>query len=172
MTTQPAQRAPSIGPKEIANGGVLNGKNLAHFEDDGANVIGGVYTDDNSGKGNSIVIWCLKPGQENSTQWHENITHVFIINEGEGVYMKGEPFMAPVECPQATAPTPAPGFKPTLIPIKAGDIICIPEKTVHGIRNTGKVNLSYTAFSLGGPYGRIDVGPQVPSHRRPGAPAH
>ncbi len=171
MTTQ-QQRPPSIGPKEITNGGVISGKALAHFEDDGANVVGNVYSDPDSGKSNSIVIWCLKPGQENSTQWHENITHIFIINEGEGTYMKGTPFMAEQECPKATAPTTAPGFKPTLIPIKAGDIICIPERTVHGIRNTGKVNLSYTAFSLGGPYSRIDVGPQVPAHRRPGAPAH
>lgn len=171
MTTQ-QQRPPSIGPKDVANGGVINGKTLAHFEDDGANVVGNVYSDPDSGKGNGIVIWCLKPGQENSTQWHENITHIFIVNEGEGVYMKGEPFAAEQECPKATAPTPSPNFKKTEIPIKAGDIICIPERTIHGIKNTGKANLSYVAFSLGGPYGRIDVGPQVPSHRRPGAPAH
>src|SRR5205823_1482142 len=99
-------------------------------EDDGANIVSNIYGDTNSGKTHNLVIWCLKPGQENSMQWHDTITHIFIINEGEGEYMKGQPFMAEQECPKATSPTPAAGFKPTFIPVKAGDIICIPERTV------------------------------------------
>ncbi len=169
MTTQ--QRPPQIGPKDVANGGVINGRSLAKFEDDGANIVSNVYSDPESGKGHNLVIWCLKPGQENSMQWHDAVTHIFIINEGEGVYMKGEPFAADQESPKASSPTPAPGFKHKEVPVKAGDIICIPSNTVHGIKNTGKGNLSYIAVSIGGPYSRIDVGPQVPAHRRPEAPA-
>lgn len=171
MTTQPADGRQVIGPKNAPNGGVINGKSLAKFEEDGANAVAGVYNDPKFG-GTPVVIWCLRPGQENSTQWHDTIAHVFFINEGEGIFMKGEPYKADTECPKATAPNPIPGFKPTMIPIKAGDIIFIPEKTIHGIRNTGKTNLSYVAVSVGSDYSRIDVGPQVPSHRRPGAPAH
>ena len=165
MTTaeQPARPA-SPGPETVANNGVITGKNLAKFEDDGANIVSGVYGDSTSGETNNLVIWCLKPGQENSTQWHENISHIFIINEGEGTYMSGPAFKAPEEAPEATAESM--DYKPTLTPIKAGDIIVIPKQTVHGIRNTGNTNLSYIAVSMGGPYGRINVGAQVASHTR------
>ncbi len=171
MTTQQpaAPRPPSIGPKEVANGGVINGKSLAKFESDGANIVANVYSDPTAGKTFNLVIWCLEPGQENSTQWHETISHIFIINEGEGVYMKGKPFEAEKEWPKDAPPTTS--FKPELIPVKVGDIIAIPHHTVHGIRNTGKTNLSYIAVSVGENYSRIDVGPQVPAHRRPNAPA-
>jgi oxalate decarboxylase/phosphoglucose isomerase-like protein (cupin superfamily) len=153
------------GPQNIANGGVLNGRSLTAFKHEGPTVVTNIYADTNSGRGHNLVVWCLEPGQENSLQWHETITHIFVIQEGEGVYMKGEPFKAEEECPKETAPAPASGFTPTLVPIKAGDTIFIPERTIHGIRNTGASNLSYLAVSIGENYSRIDVGSQMPSYR-------
>ncbi len=168
MTTQ--QRPQTWGPKEIPNGGVITGRQMAKFEADGANYVSGIYNDSGSAKTHHMGIWCLAPGQENSMQWHETISHIFVIQEGEGIYMKGDPYKAPEDCPKATSPTPAPGFKPKFVPIKAGDVIFIPERTVHGIRNTGKTNLSYMAIQLGDVYSRIDVGPQVSPHRNANAP--
>lgn len=157
MTTG-QQRVPPPGPKEIANGGVVDARTKTVFKQEYADSVS-LYRDE----GNSAVIWCLKPGQENSLQYHDTIAHVFFVIEGQGHYMKGEPGMADTEAPRETAPQST--YVPKMIPIKQGDTIFIPKKTIHGIKNTGSQNLAYVAINVGEGYQRIDVGPQSRPHR-------
>ena len=157
MTTS-QERATPVGPKEIENGGVVDPKTKTKFKQEWADSVP-LYRDE----GNSAVIWCLQPGQENSLQYHDSIAHVFFIVEGQGQYMKGEPGMADTEAPRETSPQSK--FVPKTVPIKAGSVIFIPKKTIHGIRNTGTQNMSYVAINVGEGYQRIDVGPQARPHR-------
>jgi mannose-6-phosphate isomerase-like protein (cupin superfamily) len=156
MTSQ--QRTPPPGPKEIENGGAVNPRTHTLYKDEYADSVS-LYRDE----GNSAVIWCLKAGQENSLQYHDTIAHVFFVIEGNGHYMKGEPGMADVEAPRETSANSK--FSPKMIPIKSGDVIFIPKKTIHGIKNTGSQNLAYVAVNVGEGYQRIDVGPQSRPHR-------
>jgi quercetin dioxygenase-like cupin family protein len=87
----------------------------------------------------SVVVWCLEPGQENSTHKHPDSAHFILILEGEGVCLRGE------EGPPD--------------PIRAGQVLIVPRNVIHGIRNTGTVNLSYAAASTAG-YKREAVGEQ------------
>ena len=78
-----------------------------------------------------MVIWNLEPGQENAPHMHPLNGHAFIVLEGGGLFLNGEPG--------------APDF--TEEPIKVGNVIMIPRGNIHGIRNTGTVNFSYCALT-------------------------
>ena len=86
-----------------------------------------VYSDNDQG----IVIWNLEPGQENECHLHPANAHCFLVLEGNGHYLQGNPA--------------APDYK--LVPVQAQDIVLIPRQTLHGMRNTGSVNLSYMAVT-------------------------
>lgn len=106
-----------------------------------------VYTDEVD---QVIVIWNLLPGQENESHMHPASAHSFLIMEGEGTYIKGQP--GTPECRE--------------YPVKAGQVILIPRGQVHGIRNTGSVPMSYFAVTTtcGGEYKRIIDGKEVMPH--------
>lgn len=88
-----------------------------------------------------IVSWNLMPGQSNESHAHPSSAHCFIVVEGEGLYLKGQPG--------------SPGYAE--YPIKQGDAVVIPRQQVHGIRNTGSRPLSYFAITTtaGGEYARV-----------------
>jgi quercetin dioxygenase-like cupin family protein len=96
-----------------------------------------------------VVIWCLLPGQENESHMHPESAHAFVILEGEGTYLKGQPG--------------AEGSLDTRV--EAGDIVMIPRGQVHGIRNTGTTPMAYFAITTtAGPYKRIIDGVDIPPH--------
>ena len=82
----------------------------------------------------SVVVWNLAPGQENSPHSHPTSAHVLWVLEGVGQYHKG-----------SAAP----------VPIKAGESAIVPRGVVHGIRNTGRGNLSYLAVTSVGAGGYV-----------------
>ena len=88
-----------------------------------------------------IVSWNLMPGQANESHSHPASAHCFIVVEGQGLYLKGQPGTAEY----------------AEFPIKAGDTVVIPRQQVHGIRNTGSEPLSYFAITTtaGGEYARV-----------------
>ena len=88
----------------------------------------------------SVVVWNLAPGQENSPHSHPASAHVLWVLEGEGQCLKGD--AAPVS-------------------IKAGECAIVPRGVVHGIRNTGRSNLSYLAVTSVGAGGYVR---EVASH--------
>jgi quercetin dioxygenase-like cupin family protein len=90
----------------------------------------------------SIVIWCLEPGQENSTHAHPESAHFILALEGNGLCLRGE----------GRAPDP----------FEAGQILIVPRGVVHGIRNNGDQPLSYAAYSTIG-WKREAIGDQAPS---------
>lgn len=87
----------------------------------------------------NIVVWCLEPGQENSTHRHPESAHFIVILEGRGVCLRGE-----------EGPPDA---------FQAGQVLIIPRGVIHGIRNAGTQRMSYAAFSTKG-YQREAVGEQ------------
>jgi quercetin dioxygenase-like cupin family protein len=95
----------------------------------------------------NIVVWCLEPGQENSTHTHPDSAHIIYIMEGEGLCLRGDQGQPD--------------------PIKAGQLLIVPRNVIHGIRNTGNVNLSYVAASAG-VYKRDAVGEQAGRFGREG----
>jgi mannose-6-phosphate isomerase-like protein (cupin superfamily) len=109
--------------------GVVDPLDFRTFSPDGATVVR-LYHDDPDA---SVVVWNLEPGQENDSHTHPANLHVFFILEGEGTYLRddGE------------------------VPVRAGHAIVIPRGQRHGIRNTGKVRLSYVAVSTYGPDGYV-----------------
>lgn len=88
----------------------------------------------------NIVVWCLEPGQENSTHRHPDSAHVIFVLEGSGLCLRGD-----------ERPPDA---------IQAGQMLIVPRGVIHGIRNTGKERLSYVAVSTAG-YRREAVGEQT-----------
>ncbi|HZP26346.1 MAG TPA: cupin domain-containing protein [Dehalococcoidia bacterium] len=85
----------------------------------------------------NLVVWNLEPGQENSTHVHPASTHIQIVLQGSGVYLKD-------------------GKE---VPVKKGDVIIVPRNVVHGIR-AGNERLSYMAVTAGESYDRRPVGEQ------------
>lgn len=100
-----------------------------------------VYAD---GQDLGIVSWNLLPGQANESHSHPASAHCFVIVEGEGLYLKGQPGSADY----------------AEYPIKAGQTVVIPRNQVHGIRNSGTAPLSYFAITTtaGGEYARVVEG--------------
>jgi quercetin dioxygenase-like cupin family protein len=90
----------------------------------------------------SVVVWCLQPGQENSTHVHYESAHFIVVLEGSGLCLRGEGQPAD--------------------PLKAGQVLIVPRGVVHGIRNDGHEPLSYAAYSTIG-WKRETVGEQAPS---------
>ena len=74
----------------------------------------------------SVVVWNLEPGQANDVHTHPDSAHVQVVLEGTGEYLR-----------DAADP----------VPISAGQCIVVPRGAVHGIRNTGRGNLSYLAVT-------------------------
>lgn len=114
--------------------GVHNPLDFTEFHPDEGNVVI-MYADDPD---SNIVIWNLEPGQENSTHVHPASTHIQVVLQGHGTYMKD-------------------GKE---VQVKKGDAIIIPRGVVHGIRNTGNERLSYMAVTSGESYDRQPVGEQ------------
>ena len=88
----------------------------------------------------NVVVWCLEPGQENSTHRHPDSAHFIVVLEGSGECLRGD------EGPPD--------------PVRTGQVLIIPRGAIHGIRNTGTERLSYVAASTAG-YQREPVGEQT-----------
>jgi len=125
--------------------GVIHPLEHVQYDENHAKVVP-LYSDE---KDLLVVIWCLLPGQENESHMHPENAHAFVILEGEGTYIKGEPG--------------EPGTIETAV--KTGDIVLIPRSQVHGIRNTGIKPMAYFAITTtGGVYKRMIKGVEVPPH--------
>lgn len=132
MTTKPDRLN-----RETLGTGILDPRDWREFFDDhGRSSM--IYTGDEDIA--NIVVWCLKPGQENSTHRHADAAHIIFVLEGEGVILRGDE------------------GEPD--PIKAGQLLIMPRHMIHGFRNTGTVNLSYVAASTG-KYEREAIGAQA-----------
>ncbi|HAC33604.1 MAG TPA: hypothetical protein DCF45_03680 [Gammaproteobacteria bacterium] len=131
------QKFPGMETPETLESGVIDPMSTRQYSEEKANVVP-VYTDESDV---AIVTWNLLPGQENESHMHPYGAHVFVILEGEGIYIKNQP--GTPECKE--------------FPIKAGDTVNIPRGLVHGIRNTGDKPLSYFAVTTtaGGEYQRV-----------------
>jgi len=131
----PADQSKAMSPENLGTG-VYNPKDFSAF-DPNEGMVCIMYGNDPDV---SIVVWNLEPGQENSTHVHPTSTHVQMVLQGAGEYLKdGKP-----------------------VPCKAGDAIIVPRGVVHGVRNTGKDRLSYMAVTSVSPegYDRQPVGEQ------------
>ncbi|MBC7161749.1 MAG: cupin domain-containing protein [Immundisolibacter sp.] len=128
---------PGMLTPETLPSGTLDPLQFAKYSQEKANVVP-VYAD---GEDLGIVSWNLLPGQANESHSHPYSAHCFLIVEGEGHYLKGQPGSADY----------------AEYPIKAGQTVVIPRNQVHGIRNTGKSPLSYFAITTtaGGEYARV-----------------
>ncbi|MEC9341684.1 MAG: cupin domain-containing protein [Pseudomonadota bacterium] len=140
------QAIPGMETPDSLPSGTVTPLELTKFSEEHAIPVP-VYTD---GVDQAIVIWNLLPGQENESHMHPFSAHTFLIMEGEGLYVKGEPGTA--ECEE--------------FPVKAGQVILIPREQVHGIKNTGTGKMSYFAVTTtaGGEYKRIINGEEVMPH--------
>lgn len=128
---------PGMLTPETLESGVIGLNSTTQYSNDKANVVP-VYID---GKDLLAVTWNLMPGQENEAHAHPNNAHCFVIIEGEGIYIKGQP-----GTPQCKS-----------FPVKQGDTVWIPRGQVHGIRNTGQKPLAYLGITTaaGGEYQRV-----------------
>ncbi|HLH23449.1 MAG TPA: cupin domain-containing protein [Chloroflexota bacterium] len=109
--------------------GVVRPRDYCLFVHDEAMVVP-VYSDQDQ----SVVVWNLEPGQENTLHVHAANAHSIVVLQGSGVYLRGEDEEAA---------------------ITAGDCIIVPRGTAHGIRNTGDGPLSYLAFTTAGEGGYV-----------------
>jgi mannose-6-phosphate isomerase-like protein (cupin superfamily) len=107
--------------------GVIDTSPNRIYRDEDANV-SLVYQDQDI----NVVVWNLLPGQVTDSHKHPENAHTFLVVCGEGEYLR-----------EGDAP----------VPIKTGEIVIIPRETVHVIRNTGSVPLSYIAVSSIGQHG-------------------
>ncbi|MDD3652001.1 cupin domain-containing protein [Immundisolibacter sp.] len=128
---------PGMLTPETLPSGTLDPRDFIKYSPDKETVVP-VYAD---GADLGIVSWNLLPGQANESHSHPYSAHCFLIVEGEGHYLKGEPGSADY----------------AEYPIKAGQAVVIPRNQVHGIRNTGTAPLSYFAITTtaGGEYQRV-----------------
>ena len=128
---------PGMLTPETLPSGTLDPRDFIKYSPDKETVVP-VYAD---GMDLGIVSWNLLPGQANESHSHPTSAHCFLIVEGEGHYLKGEPGSADY----------------AEYPIKAGQAVVIPRNQVHGIRNTGTAPLSYFAITTtaGGEYARV-----------------
>ena len=128
---------PGMLTPETLPSGTLDPRDFIKYSPDKETVVP-VYAD---GADLGIVSWNLLPGQANESHSHPYSAHCFLIVEGEGHYLKGEPGSADY----------------AEYPIKAGQAVVIPRNQVHGIRNTGTTPLSYFAITTtaGGEYQRV-----------------
>ncbi len=109
--------------------GVLQPRDFCRFSPQEAMVVP-VYGDQDQ----SVVVWNLAPGQENTVHVHAKNAHAIVVLQGSGAYLRGEAEQ---------------------VPITAGDCIVVPRGTPHGIRNTGDAPLSYLAFTTTGESGYL-----------------
>ena len=130
-------KIPGMLNPETLESGVINPKTTVKYSEQEANPVP-VYTD---GKNLVVVTWNLMPGQENESHAHPHNAHCFIIIEGEGIYIKGQP--GTPDC--------------SSFPVKQGDTIWIPQGMVHGIRNTSDKPMAYFGIATlaGGEYQRV-----------------
>ena len=128
---------PGVKTPENHESGVIDPKSTLDYSKTQAKAVL-VYSD---GQDLLVVTWNLMPGQENESHAHPNNAHCFVIIEGEGTYIKGQP--GTPECKS--------------YPVRAGDTVWIPRGTIHGIRNTGDKPMAYFGIttSAGGEYQRV-----------------
>jgi|GEM_PF-1429539 len=82
-----------------------------------------------------LVMWNLRPGQENDYHMHPKNEHVHIIIQGEVEYTLAD-------CPPK--------------PMKVGDAVLVPPGVPHGIRNTSDAPASYLAVvGMASPYEKV-----------------
>ena len=134
---------PGMETPDTLESGIVTPLELTKFSDEHAIPVP-VYTDSAD---QAIVIWNLLPGQENESHSHPFNAHSFVILEGAGLYIKGDP--GTPECKE--------------FPVEAGQVVLIPREQVHGIRNTGSEKMSYFAVTTtaGGEYKRMIDGVEV-----------
>ncbi|MGH7907400.1 MAG: cupin domain-containing protein [Candidatus Binataceae bacterium] len=124
----PADETRKMTPQTIG-AGVHDPRQFRHFSKEDASVVV-MYEDADQ----TLVVWNLEPGQENSPHVHPSNAHTMMVLEGEGVVLRKDG---------------------TEAPLKAGQCVIIPRGVMHGIRNTGRERLSYFAVTTNGPDGYI-----------------
>lgn len=134
-----------LNPQTLESG-VIDPKTTVKYCQEKAQAVP-VYAD---GKDLLVVTWNLMPGQENESHAHPNNAHCFVIIEGQGIYIKGQP--GTPDCKS--------------FPVKQGDTVWIARGVVHGIRNTGDKPMAYFGIttSAGGEYQRVVNGVVQESH--------
>jgi mannose-6-phosphate isomerase-like protein (cupin superfamily) len=72
---------------------------------------------------------CFRPGQEHGLHAHAGLDKLYLVLEGDGVFL----------------------LEGRELPMRAGELLVAPEGIPHGIRNTGRGNLLVLAVLAPGP---------------------